>query len=88
MTLNFPNQSRSYDPDRHRVRFWGHDDAMEVPFFLDEAALFKLYPRTKNAEAGILAAFDAARDRIFEVAGKVYAPRERRSFYVLAAADF
>ena len=88
MTLNFPNQSRSYDPDRRRVRFWGHDDAMEVSFFLDEAALFKLYPRTKNAEEGILAAFDAARERIFEVANKVYAPRQQRSFYVLAAADF
>jgi hypothetical protein len=88
MTLNFPNQSRSYDLNRRRVRFGGHDDAVEVPFFVDEAAIFKLYPRTKNAEEGILAAFDAARERIFEVAGKVYAPRQRRSFYVLAAADF
>lgn len=88
MTLNFPNQSRSYDPDRRRVRFWGHDDAIEVPFFVDEGALFKLYPRTKNAEEGILAAFDIARERIFEVANKVYAPRQRRSFYVLTATDF
>jgi len=88
MALNFPHPSRSYDADRHRIRFWGHDDAMEVSFFLDESALFKLYPRTTNAEAGILAAFDTARDRILEVASKVYAPRQRRSFYVLAAADF
>jgi hypothetical protein len=88
MTLGFPNQSRSYDPDRHRIRFWGYDNALEVPFFLEESALFKLYPRTQNVEAAILAAFDAARDRILEVAGKVYAPRQRRSFYVLAAADF
>jgi hypothetical protein len=79
------NQNRSYDSDRRRVRFWG---AIEVSFFLDEAALFKLYPWTKNAESGILAAFDAARERILEVAGKVYAPRQQRSFYILAAADF
>ena len=33
MSLNFPNPSRSYEPDHARVRFWGHDDAMEVSFF-------------------------------------------------------
>ena len=88
MTLQFPNQSRSYDAERRRVRFWGHDNALEVPFFLDEAALFKIFPKTANAEAGILAAFDAARARIFEVASRLYAPRQRRSFYVLAATDF
>jgi Protein of unknown function (DUF1488) len=88
MSLSFPNPSRSYDPDRRRVRFWGHDSAMEVPFFLEENALFILYPKTKNTEDAILAAFDAARERIFAVAAKVYAPGQHRSFYNLTGDQF
>jgi hypothetical protein len=88
MTLGFPNQSRSYDADHHRVRFWGHNNAMEVAFFIEESAIFKIAPRTANAESAILAAFDAARDRILAAAAKVYSPTQRRSFYVLAPADF
>ena len=88
MALGFPNPSRSYDADRHRVRFWGYDNAMEVSFFLEDAALFALYPRTQNAEDGILAAFDAARDRIMEVATKIYAASRRQHAYILAATDF
>ena len=88
MALNFPNPSRSYDPDRRRIRFWGHDDAMEVPFFLEEEVLFKLYPRTRNAEAAMLESFDLGRERIFEVAHRAYRPGDRRAFYVLTARDF
>ncbi len=88
MSLNFPNPSRSYDPDRRRIRFWGHDTAMEVPFFLEENAIFILYPKTQNTEAGILAAFDAGRERIFAVAAKVYAPGQHRSFYNLTGDQF
>jgi hypothetical protein len=88
MALHFPNPSRSYDADGRRIRFWGHDDALEVPFFLEESALFKLYPKTTNAEPEILAAFDAARTRILAVAGRVYTPRRRKSFYVLTPDDF
>jgi len=87
MTLSFPNPSRSYDAERGRIRFWGHDDALEVPFFVEEAAIFRLFPRTRNAEQAVLAAFDAARERINEIAGKVYT-RNERAFYVLAASDF
>ncbi len=88
MSIGFPNQSRSYDPDRHRIRFWGHDDALEVSFFLEESAIFKIAPRTGNAEAAILAAFDAARDRIMAAAAKVFSPSQPRAFYVLASGDF
>ncbi len=88
MSLNFPNPSRSYDADWHRIRFWGHDSAMEVRFFLEVDAIFVLYPKTNNTEAGILAAFDAARERIFAVAAKVYAPRQHRSFYTLTGDQF
>jgi hypothetical protein len=88
MTLGFPNHSRSYDPAQRRIRFWGHDNALEVTFFLEESAIFKLAPSTRNVEAGILAAFDSARDRILAAAAKVYVPAQRRSFYILAARDF
>ena len=88
MALNFPNPSRSYDPEHRRIRFWGHDDAMEVPFFLEEDVLFKLYPRTRNAESAMLESFDLARPRIFEAASKAYRPGQRRSFYVLTTSDF
>jgi hypothetical protein len=88
MAIHFPNVSRSYDADHHRIRFWGHDDAVEIPFFLDENVIFKLAPRTANGETAILAAFDAARERIFAAATRIYSPRQGRSFYVLAPADF
>jgi hypothetical protein len=87
MSLNFPNASRSYDPANARVRFWGHDSAMEVAFFLEEDALFRLSPQTKADEAGILDAFDANRNRIIEIARKAYAGK-RGDFFVLGAADF
>jgi Protein of unknown function (DUF1488) len=80
--LNFPNPSRSYDAAADRISFWGHDGALEIPFFLELNTLFRLYPRTTHTEAGILAAFDAGRTRICEVANKAYS-RGRRSFYVL-----
>ena len=88
MTLGFPNRSRSYDPEHRRIRFWGHDASLEVTFLLDQDALLKLAPATGAAESAILAAFDKARERILEVAGRIYTPRQRRSFYVLSAADF
>ena len=91
MKLHFPNPSRSFDPDSRRVLFWGYDSTMEVSFFLDVAALKRLYPEMINAEPEFLKAFDTARDRIYEVADKLY----RRGgggkgtyVYVLAAEDF
>ena len=88
VALNFPNLSRSYDAAGNRIRFWGYDGAIEVPFFLDMSAIQRFFPDTPNVESRILAAFDAVRDRIIEAAGKVYSARHRRPFYVLAAGDF
>jgi hypothetical protein len=87
MTLNFPNGSRSYDATRNLVRFWGYDSALEISFFVEVSALYKLHPQTRDVEAGYLEAFDAARDRIHETARKVYS-RARKGAYLLAAADF
>ena len=87
MPLNFPNGSRSYDERRNLVRFWGYDSALEISFFVEVSALCKLVPQTRNLEAGYLEAFDAARDRIYEIARKVYS-RNRQGAYLLAAVDF
>jgi hypothetical protein len=87
MALIFPNQSRSYDATRHAVRFWGHDSAMEVSFFVTEDALKRIMPGMRFDEAGLLGAFDANRDLIYATATKVYA-RGRRGSYDLVSGDF
>ena len=85
--LNFPNQSRVFDPTRRAVRFWGHDNAMEWSFFVTEDALKRLQPNAERDEAGLLLAFDANREAIQAAALKAY-KRERKGSYELAAADF
>ena len=85
--LNFPNQSRVFDPTRRAVRFWGHDSAMEWSFFVSEDALKRLQPNVERDEAGLLLAFDANRAAIEAAAIKVY-KRERKGSYDLAVADF
>ena len=87
MPLIFPNQSRSYDATRRAVRFWGHDSAMEVSFFVTEDALKRIVPGMRFDETGLLGAFDANRDLIYATATKVYA-RGRRGSYDLVSADF
>jgi len=64
---------------------------MEVSFFLETAALKRLYPEMNNAESDFLKAFDNARERIYEVADKVYGRGgggKGTYAYVLAAEDF
>ena len=87
MSLNFPNQSRSYDATRRAVRFWGHDSAMEASFFVTEDALKRVQPDMRFDEPGLLGAFDANRVLIYAAAAKVYA-RGRRGSYDLVDADF
>jgi hypothetical protein len=53
MPLSFPNQSRWYDATRRAVRFWGHDTAMEVSFFVTEDALIRIQPDMRLDEAGL-----------------------------------
>lgn len=87
MALNFPNLSRSFDPEGQRIRFWAHDSAMEVSFFVKASALLTLNPNTGSGEAAMLATFDANRDWINAVADRVHASN-RHSFHVLEASDF
>ncbi len=50
MTLNFPNQSRSLDEEKERVRFWGHDGPMEISFFVEVCAIRKIFPELGGVE--------------------------------------
>ena len=89
MKLSFPNPSRSFDATRSRVCFWGYDSAIEVSFFVEADALKRLCPDMSGAEAGFLNAFDAVRNRIHEVANKVYVGGSQGSYsYTLSANDF
>ena len=85
--LNFPNASRSYDATRHRVRFWGHDGALEISFFIDDDALIRIGAGTTQRESSLLQSFDANRDRIMETARRVYR-RGSQGSYELMASDF
>ena len=90
MRLHFPNPSRSFDESSNRVLFWGYDRTMEVSFFLETAALKQLCPEMNNTESGFLKAFDTARERIYEVADKVYQCGDGKGTYayILAVEDF
>jgi len=91
MKLHFPNPSRNYDETSSRILFWGYDRTIEVSFLLEAAALNRLYPDMNGTETELLKAFDTTRERIFEVAEKVYARGgggKGTYAYVLAAEDF
>jgi hypothetical protein len=87
LTLSFPNHSRAYDATRRAVRFWGHDTALELSFFVTADALMKVQPGASPDEAGLLRAFDVNRDLICAAAAKVYA-RGPRGSYELTLPDF
>ena len=86
MSLNFPNDSRSYDETRHAVRFWGYDGSREVPFFVTEDALRRLDASAERDEPGMLSAFSAHRHRVYAAAVRVYA-RGRKGSYDIRGED-
>ena len=89
MRLRFPNPNRSLDAIQSRVCFWGYYSAIEITFYVETDALKLLCPEMSSAESGFLQAFDTARQRIHEVADKVYGKRSKNSSaYVLVAEDF
>ncbi|MDR3423201.1 MAG: DUF1488 domain-containing protein [Xanthobacteraceae bacterium] len=85
--LNFPNQSRVFDPTRRAVRFWGYERAMEWSFFVSEDALKHMQPDMRRDEAGLLNAFDCNRPLIYAAASRAFT-RTRKGSYELAVADF
>jgi hypothetical protein len=89
MKLSFPNPSRSFDASSRRVCFWGYDRTIEISFFVGMEALKRLCPEMSDAESGFLQAFDAAINRIHEVADKVYVRGDKGSCsYILVAENF
>ena len=89
MKLSFPNPCRSFDANSSRVCFWGYDRTIEVSFFVGMDALKRFCPDMSDAESGVLKAFDAALNRIHEVADKVCTRGGKGSYaYILAIEDF
>jgi hypothetical protein len=86
MSIHFPNASRSYDANRRAIRFWGHDSAMERSFVISAYALRQLQPNVEMEEEALLGAFDTHRDRICQIAAKLYA-RGPRDFYEVGEYD-
>jgi hypothetical protein len=87
MALNFPNLMRRYDATRKCVRFSGYDGALEKPFFIEEAAIWRLDSTAPKDPGSLLEIFDRHRDRICQAAIRVYAQR-REGSYTLKASDF
>lgn len=89
MSLIFPNPCRSFDQNKNRICFWGYDRSIEVSFFVEADALKFLCPKIIDVEAGFLIAFDSVRERIHEIANKIYVRDGKGSYaYILAAKDF
>lgn len=88
MVLSFPNASRSFDPAKNRIRFWGYDTSIEITFFIDAGALEALDPTSGDSETTLLAAFDRARDQIHVAADSVYMRDRGNSYaYTLTRED-
>jgi hypothetical protein len=83
MSLNFTNESRSYDFTRRAIRFWGYERASEISFFVTEEALQKLMSDAGD-ESAYLKAFDAYRERIRKAAAAVYRRGPRGSYEITA----
>jgi hypothetical protein len=60
---------------------------MEISLFIKDDALAKLNPGSDGGESAMLATFDANRDKINAVAGRVHAS-DRQGFHVLDETDF
>jgi hypothetical protein len=91
MSLHFPNSMRSFDDSKNRVCFWGYDKTIEVSFFVGVDALQRIQKGAGGTEAEILAVFDAAIEKIHQVAAKLYNSGNRgksRTSCILIADDF
>jgi hypothetical protein len=77
--MAFPNQSRSYNENKHCVRFWGHDGTSEIAFDLAEGLLVGPNGRpAEHHEASILKMFDANRPKIEKLAQSAHASESLR----------
>lgn len=87
VSLIFSDRRRVYESAGHRIRFIGHEGISEVPFLVEVDALSEVERRVAGTEAEFLAAFDAARDVVHDVAREAYS-YGRKTLYVLRPSDF
>jgi hypothetical protein len=88
MAIGFPNASRSYYAVRNAVCFWGHDQSMEVSFFISADSLRQLMPDAGANERELLEAFDRNRKRIRETATRIYGRGQKGGSFELNPSDF
>ncbi|SHF92248.1 Protein of unknown function [Kaistia soli DSM 19436] len=87
MSLNFPNQSRSYNASHDCVCFWGHESQFEVAFQIGSDALKRLNSTVPDDEEALLRVFDGNRVQIQKVAARAHAQKPD-GFHRLSATDF
>lgn len=87
MAISFPNESRSYDPIRKVVLFWGYDGVIEKAFSMPVDALMKIRKLLQYDEASLLDIFDVNRKLIYAAAAKAYS-RRNKGPHILTAANF
>lgn len=89
MALSFPNQCRSFDHSRKCVCFWGHDNVIEVSFFVNLEALQTLNPSTGDSADACLDTFDKDIELIHQVAYDIYTSTRKTTYaHTLMATDF
>ena len=86
MTLNFINDSRSYDESRKQIRFVGHDGMNTIPFRVALDAILPEGSANADDEDTILRAFDAKRETIRIAAKDAYSSK-RMAAYLLSRSD-
>jgi hypothetical protein len=87
MSLTFPNLSRSYDAAGKRIRFLGQDGMAQISFSVAIDAISKKTAEPADAETDYLAAFDAVRSLVHDMARNAHS-RGRKNMYALTSADF
>jgi len=82
MSVIFLNNTRSYDPRRRSISFWGYDATVEVTFRLDQAVLGLPGQGDAGAtdEVAVLKLFDQKLDRIRALARKLYT-NDRKNYF-------
>jgi hypothetical protein len=91
MAIDFLNDSRSYDPHRRSISFWGHDAAFEITFRLDQAVLEPFVHGHQDGheqldEASALMAFDENINRIRAFARNLYT-RDKRNYFEISGVQ-
>ncbi|PVB62887.1 DUF1488 family protein [Labrenzia sp. 011] len=86
MALNFPNQSRSFDPGRQSIRFTGYDGVFEISVFVQVDLLRRVTDKPMSDETLCLAAFDGMRKKVEGHVSKAYS-RRRGATLILTADD-